>query len=337
MHRLLLAWLLVIFTMDCSVAATLVPITLASAGPGNLAYLPVDLIKRIGADRDEGVDLTVHYFGGGPMAYKDMLEHNADFAVGGAPALAGLKLRGEPVTSIATVNRAPAFTLLVRSDLRGRIRKIADLRGRVIGVTTSSAKTKSTSQQVAEFALLRAGVRLDQVNFLAAGQSFEDQMAALETGAVDALMGFEPFATQVRETGMGYVLLDLHDLPTTRAAMGGLFLNTQLAARQDMLAQHPDKAERMVRVMQRTLRWIAAHRAEEVVAKLGMADTKARHALLRVLANHKAIFSPDGAFTQEQISVAERFFQETNAAISGARQFSFQSMIEPRWAGIRVH
>jgi NitT/TauT family transport system substrate-binding protein len=316
-------------------AASLVPITLASAGPGNLAYLPVDLIKRIGADRDEGVDLTVHYFGGGPMAYKDMLEHNADFAVGGAPALAGLKLRGEPVVSIATVNRAPAFTLVVRSELRARVHKVADLKGRVIGVTTSSAKTKSTSQQVAEFALRRAGVRPDQVNFLAAGQGYEDQLAALESGAVDALMGFEPFATQIQATGKVFTLLDLHNLAATRVIFGGLFLNTQLATRHDLVAQHPDKAARMVRVIQRTLRWIAAHSAEEVMARLELADTMAGATLLRVLARHKDIYSPDGVFTQEQIQVAERFFQENNVALPGAGQFSFSTMIEPRWAGMR--
>ncbi len=152
-----------------ALAEAMLPVVLATAGPGNLSHLPVELIKKIGADRAEGVNLTVRYFPGGPLAYKDMLAKNADFAVAGAPALAALRLKGEPVVSIATVNRVPTFTLMVRADLKDRVKSIADLRARVIGVNTSSTVSKSTSQQVAEYLLRRAGVDPTEVNFVPAG------------------------------------------------------------------------------------------------------------------------------------------------------------------------
>lgn len=318
-------------------ASAAVPITLATAGPGNLSHLPVDLIRKIEADKAEGVELTVRYFGGGPLAFKDMLEKNADFAVAGAPALAGLKLKGEAVVSIATVNRVPTFVLMVRKDLQGRVKKIADLKGRVIGVNTSSVKSKSTSQQVAEFALRKAGMRPDQVNFLPAGQSLDDQTAALDSGAVDAIMGDEPFASQLKDSGKVYTLMDLHDLDACRKAMGGLFLNAQLATRASIVQGAPEKAERMVRVLRRTLRWIAAHSAEEVVARLGIEDDRVRAALLRTLLRHKAIYSPDGAFTVEQIRTAERFFRENHAPGEPGAAFSFDAMIDTRWAGLAEH
>lgn len=331
--RLLLG--LVFFTILPGPAwAAPIPITLATAGPGNLSHLPVDLIKKIGADRAEGVDLTVRYFGGGPLAFKDMLEKNADFAVAGAPALAGLRQRGEPVVSIAAVNRVPTFVLMVRTSLKGKVKKIADLQGRVIGVNTSSAKTRSTSQQVAEFALRQAGVPLTRVNFVPAGQSLEDQLASLDSGAVDAIMGDEPFASRLRETGKVYFLMDLHDLKACRAAMGGLFLNAQLATRTDIIRTDPDKAERMVRVLRRTLLWIAAHSAEEIGAQLGLDDPAARAALVQTLRRHKAIYSPEGAFTREQVRVAEQFYRVNNAADPKAAEFSFDAMIETRWAGM---
>ncbi len=335
MHKIRLFWAL---ALSCLVwpawAAGLVTITLATAGPGNLSHLPVDLMKKIGADRAEGVDLTVKYFGGGPLAFKDMLGRNVDFAVAGAPALAGLKVKGEPVVSIATVNRVPTFVLMVRADLKDRVKRIADLKGRVIGVNTSSVKSKSTSQQVAEFALRRSGVRLDQVNFPPAGQSLEDQMAALDSGAVDAIMGDEPFASRLKDTGKVYFLMDLHDLDACREAMGGLFLNAQLATRADVIAAQPDKAERMVRILRRTLRWIAGHSAEEIAAKLDVTDAGERAALIRTLQRHKAIYSPDGAFTREQIRTAERFFQENNAADPKAAAFRFDALVDSRWAGL---
>jgi NitT/TauT family transport system substrate-binding protein len=326
------------FLLSCLLAlpalAAPVAITLATAGPGNLSHLPVDLIKKIGADEAEGVALTVRYFGGGPLAFKDLLEKNADFAVAGAPALAGLKVKGEAVVSVATVNRVPTFVLMVRDDLKGKVRRIADLKGRVIGVNTSSMKAKSTSQLVAEFVLRRAGVDPSQVNFVPAGQSLEAQMAALDSGAVDAVMGDEPFASQLRASGKAFPLLDLHDLNACRKAMGGLFLNAQLATRADVIQRDPDKVARMARVLRRTLRWIATHSAEEVVAQLAPEDAAARDALLATLKRHKAIYSPDGAFTREQIQTSERFFRENNPEDPKAAVFSFAELVDTRWAGV---
>ncbi|MDO9227597.1 MAG: hypothetical protein Q8M09_09885 [Pseudomonadota bacterium] len=62
--RLLLPLMLV--SGQALAAPDALSITLATAGPGNLSHLPVDLMKKIGADRAEGVNLTLRYFAGGP-------------------------------------------------------------------------------------------------------------------------------------------------------------------------------------------------------------------------------------------------------------------------------
>lgn len=316
--------------------AQLTPITLATAGPGNLSHLPVDLIKKIGADREEGVTLTIRYFAGGPLAYKDMLERNSDFAVAGSPALAGLALRGEPVVSIAPVNQVPTFVLMVRNDLKTTVKKVADLRGRTIGINSSSTATKSTSQQVAEYVLRRAGVDPErEVNFVAAGQTLAEQQAALDSGAVDALMGDEPFASLLRKRGKVFYLLDLHDPEAARTGMGGLFLNAQLATRRDMTENQPDKVRKMVRVLQRTLRWISRHDAEEIAARLYPNDAETRQSLIEVLRRHKSIYSPDGVFEREQIKTAQAFFRAGQPPASPGARFDFETMIDVRFAGAR--
>ncbi len=294
----------------------------------------MDLIKRIEADKAEGVDLKVRYFGGGPLAFQDMLNRNADFAVAGAPALAGFKARGEPVVSIATVSRTPAYVLMVRTSLKGKVKRIADLKGRVIGVNTSSVKAKSTSQLTAEFLLRRDGVRVDQVNFVPAGQNLEEQAAALDSGAVDALMGDEPFATRFREQGKVFILEDLSSLDSCRKWLGGLLLSGQLATRADVLRNEPDKTERMVRVLRRSLLWIASHSAEEVVARLALPDGASRAAMKKVLRRHKAMYSPDGVSATEEIHTADRFFRESNPSDPTIASFSFNSMVDTRWAGL---
>ncbi|MCS7101487.1 MAG: ABC transporter substrate-binding protein [Burkholderiaceae bacterium] len=311
-------------------------VVLATAGPGNLSHLPVELVKKIGADRAEGMELVVRYFGGGPLAYKDMMERNSDFAVAGAPALAALAAPGEPVVSIAAVNRVPTFVLMVRSDLRASVRTAADLRGRVVGVNSSTVAVKSTSQQLAEFVLRRAGVEPQrEVNFVPAGQTLAEQRAALESGAIDALMGDEPFASALRSEGRVFFLHDFHDPAVTRSSLGGLFLNAQLATRRDVLEREPEKAQRMVRALRRALQFLASHSAEEIAARMHPDDTRARQALATTLARHKGIYSPDAAFRREEIATAEAFFRANQPPGSPGARFEFARMIDARFVGFR--
>jgi len=310
-------------------------VTLATAGPGNLSHLPVELIPKIGADRDEGLKLTVRFFSGGPLAFRDLLDSNSDFAVAGAPALADLRASGAPLVSIATVNRVPTFTLLVRQDLHGQVKQVADLSGRIIGVNTSSRGGRSTSQQLAEFILKRAGVAPDRVRFVPAGQSFAEQNAAFVTKTIDALMGDEPFVSQLIEQGAGFALIDLHDPEVCRRELGGLFLNAQLATRADVLRNRPELAQRMVRALAKTLAWIAAHDADEIAQKMHPEDDVKRRALAKALQKRKSIYSPDGAFTREQIAASEAFWR-ANQSNPQLRALRFDEMIDARFAGIRA-
>ncbi|MCS6786930.1 MAG: ABC transporter substrate-binding protein [Thiobacillaceae bacterium] len=337
MRLLICAWAL-LTGMCAPLLRAAQPVTLAVPGPGSLNYLPIELIKKIGADRAEGLDLRLRYFSGGPLAVRDMLEGYSDFAVLGAPALAEFAARGEPVVSLAAVSRRPAFVLMVASRLKGEVRRVADLRGRVIGINSSNRQARSTSQQMAEHLLRRAGVDPDkEVNFLAAGQTLEEQRAALASGAVDALMGDEPFASQLRKEGVAFYLLDLHEPEVSRRLLGGdEFLYAQLATRRDLLMREPDKAARMVRALRRSLEWIARTTPQAIVAQLDSPDVGSRHVMLDLLRRHKDLFSPDGSFTREQLRTVEAFYRANQTAEPAASRFAFETLIEPRYAGLRT-
>lgn len=310
-------------------------IMLTSPGPGSFSYLPVELIKKIGADLAEGVDLEVRYYGGGPLAAKEMLEGNSDFAALGLSALATFHASGKDVLSIASISRAPTYVLSVRSDLRNSVKKIADLRGRVIGVHSGSRNNKSTSQQLVEFMLSRAGVASDQVNFLSAGQSHAEQRAALASGAIDALMGEEPFTSKLQEEGLVFVLADLHTPTATRQALGGPFLYVQLATRGSLLAQQPEKVKRMNAVMRRTLHWIASHSPDEIARMLTNGDSERQREISRLLLRSKGAFSPDGVFRREEVETTERFFHAVFSTDAKARALRMSDLIDARYAGWR--
>lgn len=301
-------------------------------GPGNLLYLPVPLASKIGADRAEGLELDIRYTGGGPQAMRSMLERNSDFSCAGLSAAALQRINGQPVVCIAPFTRVPAYTLLVSTRLRGKVRTVADLRGRVIGVKGHVPGGRSTSQLFAEYLLAQSGLQPDQVNYVAAGQSYDSQYAALASSTVDAIVADEPFATRLIRQHAAFALADFHDLETTRKMLGGLFLNSMLATRDDVIAQQPELAEKMVLALRRTLVWISSHSAQDMVEVLAPTDGEERRTLLEVLQRRKNIYSPDGRISAEQLATVERFVHATEKTPT-AQAFRIRSVVDARWAG----
>lgn len=308
-------------------------VAIAVPGPGNLLFLPITLAGKLGMDRAEGIELDIRYVGGGPQAYRDMLERNTDFAAGGLAALALQKLSGKPVVGIVPTTRVPAYTLLVRMDLKGKVKSIQDLDGKVVGVKGHVPGGRSTSQLFAEYVMARgAGSQADAVNYVSVGQNYDNQHAALASGTVDAIMGDEPFATRLVKEKVAFVLADYHDLETTRKEMGGLFLNGSVATRDDVIASRPELVEKVVRTITRTLVWINSHPARDMVDALGLQDPKEQAALFDVLKVQKRIYSPDGLISDSQVASVTRFLHATEHT-PAARAFDVKTLINARWAG----
>lgn len=292
--------------------AELARITVSSPGPYNLAYLPIDLIPKIGADAAEGARLLISHVGGGGVALKNLGNRNVDFAAAGLPALMSMKSSGGDVVAIAAVDDVPTFVLMVRSDLKDKIKSVADLRGHVLGVNTSTQSAKTTSQQLLELLLNSVGVAVNEVNIVSAGQSWEEQHNVLKSRAVDAIMGDEPFASRLRDQGLVFFLLNLGNPEDTRNLPGVGFLHATLGTRQDVLLRQPAKADKMVAMLRRSLLWIASHTPEEVVAQLGLGDASARQSLVQSLKAHPRAFSRDGRFSTFRLRQSELFFQAAN-------------------------
>lgn len=307
-------------------------VSLGVPGPGNVLYMPATLAARLGMDRAEGLVFDIRYMGGGPQAFRDMVGRNVDFALGGLSALALQRLNGRPVKSVLAINSVPAYTLLVRSDLRREVKRVADLSGRVLGVKGHVPGGRSTTQLVTEYVLARSGLKPSSVNFVSVGQAYDSQHAALLSKTVDALMGDEPFASRMVREKAAFVLADFHDMQTVRDTFGGLFLNSQMCTREDVIAQQPQLVARVVAAMRNTLGWLRDHSAAEVVAALGLAGDEERRAMREVMRAYKQMYSRDGRFSAEQLSTVERFLHATEP-LAWERGFRIDTLVDARWAG----
>ena len=314
-------------------AQPLEKIVISAPGPRNISYLPIDMIPAIGADKEEGVALQILHTGGGAVALNNLVTRNADFAVAGFPAAMSLSVNGGDVIGIAPVDDAPLFVLMVRSGLKGQVKRIADLRGKVIGVNTSTKNSKTTSQQLAELLLKSDGVDLDSVRIVPAGQSWIEQSSLMISGTADAVMGDEPFASRLAADGKVFFLANLSDPATTKKISGANFLHATLETRSDIIRDEPLKAEKMVRMMVKSLQWIAKHTPEDIVDKLKVSDVEERNSLLLALRKYPHAFSRDGRFSSSQLKETEVFFRKTSEDNAMAQSLKIESIINDRWAG----
>lgn len=325
--------MLAILLLIASVSAAEERIIVSVPGPRNISYLPIDLIQKLGFDAEEEVTLQLLHTGGGAVALNNLTNLNADFAVAGLPAAMSLRANGGNVVTVAAVDDAPLFVLMVRSSLKNKIKKISDLKGRVIGVNTSTAKSKTTSQQLAEVLLKSGGVSIDQVRIIPAGQNWEEQSSLMITGAADAIMGDEPFASRMLAEGKVFFLANLAQPETVKHIVGVNFLHAAVETRKEVVTDTPAKVEKMVRMLRKTLQWMSTHKPEEVADKLEVSAPDERKALLYSLKKYPNAYSKDGKFSTHQLQETEKFFHTSSEGNASAQALILESMVVDTWAG----
>jgi NitT/TauT family transport system substrate-binding protein len=240
------------------------------------------------------------------------------------------KAAGNDVVVIAALNDLPVYALMVRNELKGKVRRPRDLAGRVVGVTTSSMSVKTTSHQIAELLLRNDGVSPKQIRIAAAGQTWAEIRAAVDSQSIDALLAFEPFPSRLRDEGLMYYLVDLSNAAEVKSYPGAGFLLAALVTRTDVIAADPKRVERVVACIRRALAWMSTHTPEQIVAALDVADETLRMALVRTLRQYPRLYTPDGKFSARQIRETNTFYA---AAADSKAKVSFKDIIDDRWVG----
>lgn len=308
---------------------------LAVPGPRNSVSLPLELATRLGLDREAGLPLRLSFVGGGGVAIQELRARNVEFAVFGLPAMVRANVTGGArMVALAAIDDLPLYTLVVRADLRGSVRTVRDLAGRTLGVHSNSLQIRTTSHQLVDYLLRRQGVDLSRVKFIAAGQSWETQSAALLSRSVDASLCDEPFATRLEAEGLAFKIFSTGNPADVAANPGTGFLRAVLVALADRIEAAPERAERAVRLVQRSLRWIAARTPDQVAEALGIQGAE-RDALIAVAQAYPRQYSDNGRFSTRQLAETEKFFRASNPDLPEAASVRVAEMVLDRWAGRR--
>ena len=177
------------------------------------------------------------------------------------------------------------------------MKTIADLKRRIVGVTTAG----SSSNMLFNYLAQRSGVSADAVSITAIG-SAATAIAAIEHGKVDAGMMADPAFTLVRKRNPTVrVLADLRGAEGVKQAFGSdTYPASVLYAQGAWIRAHRETARHLARAIVRTLDWMRKHSASEI-ADAAPASFRGEDPALYVeaLKSSLTMFSPDGVMAAD--------------------------------------
>jgi NitT/TauT family transport system substrate-binding protein len=307
-------------------------VTVSLPGPYGSISLPFDLASKLGLDVAEGVKMRLRFVGGGGLVIQDLDTGNADYGAFGLPAAVAANAKGpDRLVAIAAYDNLPLYSLLVRQDRRTSIRRVADLKGRKIGVFSNSLTARTTSHQVLEFVLRAANLSQNEVDVIAIGQTYDSQSAAFIAQSVDASMCDEPIATRLVNEKLA---VEIYASGNPNQRVPGLgFLRGVLCTRRSSLMTEADTHARVVRMLSATLKWMDGNPTSRWADVLGLMGTQ-RQSLLDVGARYGKLYRSDTKFSRRQLADTQIFVRASNQEIEVVRDYPIERMIEARWSGV---
>ena len=303
-------------------------------GPGALPFMPIELIPRLGIDLALGARLLIRYFPSGSQGLDDMLNGNAEFSAVGFAVASKMRANGQGVVVIAPMSgTTPPYAVVVHESLRGKVRTLADLKGRSIGVSVGVTQAKTYLQTVAELLLKSAGVEASQVRWVGTAQNIDGQVGALAGHVVDAVFCEEPFPSALVRRKLGFVLTDLSDTRLAALVPGVGHLRAAIATSEAFLKQNPTSMLAMVEMLRRTLAWMNKNKPETIIARLKIADVQERRDRITALTRSRQMFPPDVRFSQAQLKATRVFLRAGGEP--DAANFNLKQLVNDTWAGSR--
>ena len=264
------------------------------AAPFSSPKLPLDVGVKIGAFARHGLDVEVANFQAGGKLHQALAAGSMDLGIGSGPELA-LVAKGAP--ELAVCNEVPsAGGLGVMVPANSTAQKLADLRGKRIGISSTGSLTDWLAQELAR----KQGWRADDIKVVAIGNAAT--VAAFRAGVVDADIG--PTTTAF--------LLELHQqgrLLAPVSAYEGNISGSTIFATNALMADNPEAIRRFLAAWLDTIAWMRAHKdgtvqIESVVSGLPP-EVMAREYDLTI-----GMFSTTCRFDQESLDNLKRSFMD---------------------------
>ena len=221
------------------------------------AIIPVDIGNALGLFKKHGLDLKIENFGGGSKMAQALVAGSIDIGDGAGTEMAFIA-KGAPMLAVCE-STSPAPFLGIGVPWDSPIKKIEDLRGKTIGVSSPG----SFSDWAGHYLARKYGWGEDGVKTVGIGGGGGPAAAAFKTHQVDAAIAGTSQFLAFEEKQEGRLLT-----PVTayvgNVASGAIFASDQL------MKTKPDALRAFLAAWIETANYMRAHKAETVKITAGI-------------------------------------------------------------------
>jgi NitT/TauT family transport system substrate-binding protein len=265
----------------------------AQAQPFTFAPLDIGIEEGIFKKHDLAIEATA--FPGSANLQRGIAADAIDIAVGSGPELAFIA-KGNPGLGVAAMANEPALLCLI-TQKDGPIKTIADLKGKLVSVSTVGSLTAWLVSELSR----QQGWGPDGIKMVELGAT-PPQVAAMRTNQTNGMVSDIAGAYKLDEDGVARVIVRFADIVKD-------FHIHVIYASNKIMAAHPDQVRAFLAGWFETIAFMQKNKAEAVRigARVGGVSEEIES---KVYDEVMPTFSTDGRFNPKALAVLARSFVE---------------------------
>jgi NitT/TauT family transport system substrate-binding protein len=246
----------------------------------------------------EGLTVDSTPFASGSAALQNLIGGNADVVEGAFEHTLRMQTKGIDLTCLAAYGRYAGNVLVVKKSEADKIKTVADLKGKKIGVSSPGSATHNFVAALLE----RAGVPWRDASFVSIGTGLSAVAAMRSGGELDAIVNLDPAINALIDGGDAVALVDARTEKGTVAAFGGAYLADCLYVKTEFLKANPNTSQALANAIVHAMQWLKTASIDEIIKSLPPDYYKANEKLYRKsLEDNLAAFQWDGIVTTEAV------------------------------------
>jgi ABC-type nitrate/sulfonate/bicarbonate transport system substrate-binding protein len=302
------------------------------------ALVPVLVALSLGYFEEERLAVDVILFPGGAEVRKAVVAGEVDFGAQGSVHVGIAQNAGVDLKAVLTIFEFSTIDLLVRKELKDKVKTLPDLKGKIIGVTRFGSLTWAMAIKYVAMAGLDPK---KDVTIVEVGSDLAAIAAALKTGKIDVFTGWTIVTYTMMKEDIAYPLLNILDPQQHEKYIGSTStMEAVITAMGKTIKEKPDLVIRVVSAIKKALIYMNTHTPEEV-ADVILRNRKTaelaglpRDDLVGMLKLMREGFSKDGSLSKSGWEFGA-YNELVKALPAEFKPISFEQAIEPTFAGIK--
>src|SRR5690349_20445901 len=210
---------------------------------------------------EAGIEITDFVLGSGGTQRAAVIAKEFDIGLFGFVHVPIARNAGSPWKTVLALHDLEIFSLVVRNELKDKVKTVADLKGLNVGFSSPGA----SAWYIGSLFLKRAGLDPERdVSYIPLGGNPAVIYTALKTGKVDAFVSWEPTTTRVIEEKVAYPLIRIWDPQEHKEWIGEKALSMTLITREDVIKSKPDEVRKLVDAHKKALAFIGSSSPEAI-------------------------------------------------------------------------